>query len=340
MKSGRRFLPIAGLLACGLTGCGKPPDLAAIRSVRLVVEQNHPKVGGVFRLPIEPMLRKALTSMGLDVREPGQPSDAVFTVALTFDVFEVHFSSPIPKTLYSGSEAKGEAKLEVEGFRPIRERLYGRQATSVVADYYGITSDIVYRETVEDVVVDALVNVWGEPALTALLADEMSAMFDQSLWRMFRERVLSEKEVVPMLFSALNNPNVLVRTNALRALSYASGITSMNGNWENKALALMRRKEGLVDTMIELTKTGNPPDIRKGAAYVLGNLALDPDRVVPVLISLSADENEDLRVSAMDGLSHFGSKSAQVIPALETMLGDRSDRIRRVAQMALDKIRH
>lgn len=105
----------------GLTGCGKSPDLSAISSVCLSVEQKHPKVGGDFRLPIEPRLRETLKRMGLDVLEPGQFSDAIFTVTLTFDVFDVHFSSLSPVTLYSRSKATGEAKLEVEGFRTIRQ---------------------------------------------------------------------------------------------------------------------------------------------------------------------------------------------------------------------------
>jgi hypothetical protein len=326
-------------MALGLTGCGKSPDLQAIRSVCLSVEQKHPKAGGNFRLPIEQRLRNVLEKMGLDVRELGQPSDAIFSVALTFDVFEARFSSPSPKTLYSGSKATGEARLEVKGFRTIREPLYGLEATSVVDDAYGITSDIVYQGSLEDVVMEAMVNVWGEPALRALLEDYPYALIDQSLWRMLDNKLLSEKEVVPMLLSSLSDKNDIVRTNAMRALSYASGITSMNGNGENKVLAVMRRKKGIVDMMIGQTKAGNPLEMRKGAAYVLGNLALEPDRVVPVLISQLNEENEDLRVSAMGGLEHLGLKAAKAIPALEAMLGDGSERIQRVAQMALDKIR-
>jgi hypothetical protein len=319
------------VIAAGSAGCSKPPDLAAVRSVCLVVEQKHPKVGGDFRLPIEERLRTILNRMGLEVHEAGRSCDARLTVSLTFDVFEVNFYNPRLITLYNGSQATGEARLEVHGSRTVRKRLFGRQATSVVADYYTITSDIVYRETFVDVTTETLVGFWGQPAVIAMLQSRHDFLSGESFLRMFRDRHLSREVAVPALVSALAMDDTDIRTNALDVLRY---ITKR----DPKVAGLMRKTK-VVDLLILRTQAENPPDIRNAAAGALGDLALKPDRVVPVLISLLSEESEDLRVSAMVSLGQYGSKAAKAIPLLEAMLGEPSQRVQVIAKECLGEIR-
>jgi len=330
MRSFSTFAIVVGLIAAGSAGCSKSPDLAAVRSVCLVVEQKHPKVGGDFRLPIEERLRAVLNRMGLEVQEAGRPCDARLDVSLTFDVFgKVHFYSP-PRTLYSASKATGEARLEVKGFRTVRKRLSGRQATSVVDDSYGMTNEVVYRETFQEVVTEILVGFWGGRAVIALLEGEF--MSEGSFLSMIQDRLLSENVVVPALVSAIVGDDVEVRKPAIDVLRYTIAR-------DERVAALMRRAKGAVDMLILRTQAENAPEIRDDAAGVLGDLSLEPDRVVPVLISLLSEDSEDLRVSAMVSLGQYGPKAAKAIPLLEAMLAAPSQRIRMIAKESLDKIR-
>lgn len=330
MRSYRMFVIAVGVIAAGTAGCSKPPDLAAVRSVCLVVEQKHPKVGGDFRLPIELRLRTILNRMGLEVYEAGCSCDARLTVSLTFDVFEVNFYKP-RLTLYNGSEATGEARLEVHGSRTVRKRLSGRHATSVVSEGYTIESGIVYKETCEDVMTETLVGFWGQPAVIAMLQSRHDFLSDGSFLRMFNNKHLSRDVAVPALVSALTMDDADIRTNALNVLRY---ITVR----DFKVAGLMR-KTNVMDLLILRTQAGNPPDIRDEAASALGDLALEPRRVVPVLISLLSEESESLRVSAMISLGQYGPKAAKAIPLLEAMLGEPSQRIQMIAKRCLGEIR-
>jgi hypothetical protein len=336
MKSSLSTSFILGAIAIALTGCAKAPEIGTIRSVCLVVEQRHPKVGGNWRLPIEQRLTRILNRMGVDVREAGQACDARFTVSLTFDIFgPLRFPTATPRVLYSGSKATGEARLEVEGFQTLREPLSGRQATSVVNDSYVNTGEILYRETVEYVVMDAMINIWGEPALISLLAEGQA--LESSFWEMFENNSLSVKDVVPMLLAAFHNKDATVRENALRVIKHSTGVITIG---PNRIRAFLRKRDGVVDSLLGLIQAGNPQEIRFSATYILGHLALEPDRVVPVLISLlRAADSEDLSIAAMDGLAEYGSESISAVPLLEAMLTDGSERIRRVAGWTLEKIR-
>jgi hypothetical protein len=242
----------------------------------------------------------------------------------------VNFYNP-RLTLYNGSKATGEARLEVQGSRTVRKRLYGMQATSVVADYYTITSDIVYRETFEDVMTETLVGFWGQPAVIAMLQSRHDFMTGGSFLRMFRNGHLSREVAVPALVSALAMDDADIRTNALNVLRYVTV--------RDFKVAGLMRKTNAVDLLILRTQAVNPPDIRDEAAGALGDLALEPRRVVPVLISLLSEESESLRVSAMVSLGQYGPKAAKAIPLLEAMLGEPSQQIQKIAKRCLGEIR-
>lgn len=333
MKLRWLIVVITGMIAIGLTGCvQQPPDLDAIGSVCLVVEQKHPQVDGDFSLPLEEVLHSTLDKMGLVVLEPGQPCDATFTVSLIFKVREAHFPT-LNLTCANGSEATGEARLDVDGFHSIQEPLHGLWDTTALTTCWDHTSFAIYDETWREAMLQAMVNVWGEPAVTALL--EMGS-FGEQYRQMFEKGLISEDEVVPVLVQALNNENEMIQLNAMRALLR---VTLAEGRTRDKAVSIMRKTDGIVDLFLDLIHKRNSPEIREGATGFLGKLTLEPDQVVPVLISLLDDESEDLRVNAMVSLRYYGPDAAEAIPALELMLHDKSPRIQWAAKEALDAIR-
>jgi HEAT repeat protein len=78
------------------------------------------------------------------------------------------------------------------------------------------------------------------------------------------------------------------------------------------------------------------PHVRANAA---GSLASYPEhpRGIPALLTLLNDPNPQVRISCIAALRYVGGK--EVIPALEEKLADPSDRVRRFAQTALEKIK-
>ncbi|MFO7934631.1 MAG: HEAT repeat domain-containing protein [Bacteroidales bacterium] len=323
-----------------LTACEKSPDLDTIKSICLVVEQNHPTVDDKdFSLPIEPHLRETLEEMGLEVRDQGQPCDAIFTVSLEVETKKSYFPGR-EKECYWGSEATGEAALEVEGFSTIIEPLHGWHSETVLTYCYGSTNKFIYEETLPNVVLDALINVWGERAIIALLKTglETGIAFELEyfLRDMFAKHLLSENDVVPALLHAFEYINDTVRMKAAEALAFA---TQGKGPTVDNVTRIIKRTDGILELLLDMAQNENLPETRECAVRLIGQIAIEPELAIPVLISLLDEENVDLRLYAMYALEEYGPEAAEAIPVLEEMLEDESERIQRGSEGALQEIR-
>jgi HEAT repeat protein len=180
---------------------------------------------------------------------------------------------------------------------------------------------------------EAMINIWGERAVIALL--EQSS-WEESFRELFDQDLLSEKEVVPMFVSALGNKNEDVQLHALGILGF---VTSGGKDTKEEVKEILRGMDGIVDLLLEKVQPGNKLILRKNATGLLTKLMLEPDRVVPVMISLLDEKDEELRIYAIISLGNYGENSAEAIPALEMMLNDPSEEIREEAEWALENIR-
>jgi hypothetical protein len=180
MRNERFLATIIGPLVVWSTSCSEPPDPNTLRSVCLTVEQDHPRIAdGPFELPIEDTVKHVLEGMDLEVYEQKGPCDGQFTISLTFKPWDAVTTSG--EYCFYGSEVNGEASLKVDGFRRVIQPLHGSLDFGVfelahpssggreISRCYRLEDEDIYKGTWMVAVADALVNVWGDRAIIALL---------------------------------------------------------------------------------------------------------------------------------------------------------------------------
>ena len=64
----------------------------------------------------------------------------------------------------------------------------------------------------------------------------------------------------------------------------------------------------------------------------------DAAKIVPALIEVLKDKENDIRLSAAIGLGYFGEEAKDAIPALQAAQRDRDARVREAAGVALSRI--
>lgn len=137
---------------------------------------------------------------------------------------------------------------------------------------------------------------------------------------------------VPALARALDSPEVSLRRNATLALDVLSGgwwFYDRNPSKVDVSAALPALIKALGDS---------DPNVRWGAAAVLGNIGPAAAEAVPKLVALLHDENEGARNTACIGLKGIGPAARSALPALRRALSDPSPDVRRFAQSAIASI--
>jgi HEAT repeat protein len=82
-------------------------------------------------------------------------------------------------------------------------------------------------------------------------------------------------------------------------------------------------------------------NVRKKAAFTLGNIGASDPAALPALIGALKDADAGVRCEAILGLLKFGPAASQAIPALaEIQRQDTDDRVRTYAAKALDRVRN
>jgi HEAT repeat protein len=82
-------------------------------------------------------------------------------------------------------------------------------------------------------------------------------------------------------------------------------------------------------------------NVRKKAAFTLGNIGASDPAALPALIEALKDADAGVRCEAILGLLKFGPAASQAVPALaEIKKRDSDHRARMYASKALDRVRH
>ncbi len=88
-----------------------------------------------------------------------------------------------------------------------------------------------------------------------------------------------------------------------------------------------------------LEQEGDRFGLRKGtAAEALGAIGAEPDRVVPLLVSLLNEREKWIRHGAIKGLTSFGPKAREALPHLVRVLDDPDEYVRADTVLAMRKI--
>jgi hypothetical protein len=137
---------------------------------------------------------------------------------------------------------------------------------------------------------------------------------------------------VPALARALQSSDVGLRRNATLALDVLSG-----GWWFYDRIPSKVDVSAALPALIGALGDSDP-NVRWGAAAVIGNIGPAAAEAVPRLVVLLRDENEGARNSACIGLKGIGPAAKTALPALRNALSDPSPDVRRFAQTAIASI--
>jgi HEAT repeat protein len=124
---------------------------------------------------------------------------------------------------------------------------------------------------------------------------------------------------VPLLMQTLTNRSAFTRMGALQALSFMHGA-------EEAIPGLLRCLDD------------PEPAVRGEAAFALGDMRKQPDRVVPKLMERLADTNSSVRADAAVALGLFGAQARMAVPKLMELQNDSSIEVRQQAIAALKKV--
>ena len=165
-----------------------------------------------------------------------------------------------------------------------------------------------------------LVGAQSIPALSSAVTDPNEKVREASveaLERAIDGLAFSGRQAIPILEKAMTLPNEQLRVAAAAAL-----LTCESDNLA--ALLITVRHGGLASKHV--------------AMWNLGRLRKNPELVVPALIAALDDEEGQLRESAADALTKFGTQATEAIPALRKRLDDPKKSVRIAATNALDAI--
>jgi len=330
---------ILGFLFAGLSACNPLVDLVGVETVCVNIEQVHPAISASFNLPITEDIRELLSLMDLTLVEPGQSCDANLSMTLTFTPSLGVFGG---KNCYFGSKAFGEAGLEVEGAGKIKEKLNGKTdttgGTNIIRTCYSATQERIYRETQLTVLIDLMVNLWGERGTVALLDwGQKNSDLGKTFRLMYGADELSEEKAIPYILYALENGNSDVKLTAMEVLGWSTG---GSGDTVNTIMGILKETEGIDRLFLDLSGTDQPADVRASAVGWLGKLDLEVEEVVEVVISLLEDQNSssDVLVTAMSALENYGHAASAAVPSVEDLLNHEVQRVRDVATRVLKEI--
>jgi HEAT repeat protein len=118
---------------------------------------------------------------------------------------------------------------------------------------------------------------------------------------------IPKREDVPKYMKQLNSGNASDRARAAEMLGKRGGI---NANDVEDAMPPLRR-------LLEKDKDNK---VRAAAAKALGDIHLDPEGTVPLLIDrLKADDKKDVKMAIVVALGQYGPDAKDGLPALREM---------------------
>jgi HEAT repeat protein len=101
-----------------------------------------------------------------------------------------------------------------------------------------------------------------------------------------------------------------------------------------QVLRIFPASDASVKALIETLKDKSDR-VRLEAAFVLGQLAADPEQAVPALVETLGDPNIAIREAAANALGNFGADAAPALSKLESLLADPDSTARRDAIQGL-----
>jgi HEAT repeat protein len=118
---------------------------------------------------------------------------------------------------------------------------------------------------------------------------------------------IPKKEDVPKYMMQLSSPTAADRARAAQMLGKRGGINAND-------------VEGAVDPLRKLLEKDADAKVRSAAARALGDIHLDPENVVPVLIDrLKNDEKKDVKMAIVVALGQYGPDAKDALPPLREM---------------------
>ena len=219
---------------------------------------------------------------------------------------------------YRGRDTRWVAALALHRIDPATKRLLPLLIECLSSDDYSVSS------SAESILESN--RAISEPALLSALTDERLAV------RLGAARVLDDldhdaSQLVPILVEGLESEDAGIRSMA------AADTSSFAIGHSSEELA-----RPLVDPLLQV-RQDDDGEVREYAVQALGDLELDPERVVPALVqTLESDKDEDVRQAAADALREFGAAAARAVPALCRALGDDGAWVRTAAIGALGDI--
>ena len=229
------------LIACTVAACNlvksTPIPLASrlpagwqdvqIRTISVEVQQSFLEIDPGFSLPVEAMLRRILTGLGLTVVSVGDESDARLFLHLKSAALAEDYQSILGNVgghCFTGAQVSGELRLTMSDRSPLVFALSaGIPPPSTISACPKQPQDAPFDAVWPQAVLDGLLDLWGGQVLGVAIGDR-----DESV-RLAAVRLVGDqgkegipllvKENIPLLMKALGDRSAAVRARAVYALA-------------------------------------------------------------------------------------------------------------------------
>lgn len=124
-----------------------------------------------------------------------------------------------------------------------------------------------------------------------------------------------KKEDVPKYLAILKtSPNAKDRARAAEMLG-------------KRAAVRVQDVESAIEPLKKALEKDIDLDVRRAAAYALGNIGPDPASTVPLLIGALKEKHAGLKLAAINALSNYGDKAKEALPALREIQKEKTDKL-------------
>ncbi len=317
---------------------------------------------GIFRTPVEIAVtasgRTVTQRMNLLSRDtivvlpaPGEPDLVIFDNG-NWLIKELNFSKPAREWKYQAEFARNpvDRKRAVHELLTLPDTLACVQLLARVAQ-----KDTFWAVRREAVTVLARFASAAEPlkgeirmALLAAVRDPKPAVRDAAVAQLEH---FHGDDVISTLRAALKDSSYSVEASALRSLTKVDSanaaslltayldVPSHRNIVSNAALRRLPSVDSSKAIAVSLLKVryGQPGPTRFAAMSILSRYARTHRELMPTLVSLTDDKNAFIRYSALRSLGDAGDVT--ILPALDRIAADTSDRGAEVARESAEKIR-
>ena len=304
------------------TGLERKPELADVRSAKLVVTQTFGEAGKI-RLPVYDIVEQLLQSAGIVVVKKNY--DMLVYIDLEGQAegkdYNVVSSGPTGNVIgssfdYSGATLTGSIRFETVNGTKFDDRLYGTVAPpSYISSSYPKPKDAPFVKALHE----TLPSIYEFFYYHLGLAPVIYAMNKYSMYRPAAIEALGNIwhiQTYYLLISLLKDPDNNIRRAALNTL-------------ELKRMNDFRAVTPLISALKD-----EDSFVRQNAARLLGNSG-DPEAVEPLIIALN-DQDNDVRIETAEALGRI--KDNRAVPALVISLKDPYLYVREASCRALGNI--